>query len=103
MRKIINGKIYDTETAEEIARTCADVLSASDFNFWRETLYLTKKGQYFLHGEGHALTKYATQRGNGSGWGETIILMNSAEVLKWFEFRMIDDEIVKQHFEIQEG
>ena len=49
MKKIIDGKIYNTETAEKIGFYCN---GESGFGRFHETLYKTQKGRYFTHGEG---------------------------------------------------
>ena len=56
MKKIINGRKYDTETAKEIGYW-SNGYPCSDFNHCEETLYLKKTGEYFLYGEGGALTE----------------------------------------------
>lgn len=48
MKRIINKKVYNTETATLIAET-TNGLSYSDFNCIKEDLYRTKKGQYFIN------------------------------------------------------
>ena len=86
MKAIIDGKRYDTETAELIASDCSVGMSKSDFRWWEEKLYKTKKGTWFIAGEGGALTKYAVQVGsNASGAGEEIIPLSEEEVRKWLE------------------
>ena len=62
MKKVINGKLYDTATAEQLAEDW-NGLSDSDFKCCTETLYKTPKGNYFLHGEGGALTEWAEHNG----------------------------------------
>lgn len=56
MKKIINGKKYDTETAREVA--CKAWGYYGDLNFVFETLYKKKTGEFFLYGEGGANTSY---------------------------------------------
>jgi len=49
MKQIINGKKYDTDTAEHLATAhCTE--NPNDFGYWRERLYLKKTGEYFLRG-----------------------------------------------------
>ena len=50
MKKRINGKVYDTSTAAEIA-CCYSELPTAPF-FARETLYRKKTGKFFLLREG---------------------------------------------------
>jgi len=84
MKQVIVSKIYNTETAEEI-HSWSNGLGSGDFNSLSETLYMTKKGAFFLHGDGGAMTCWA--RGNGnSQWGsEGIQPMSKAEAVEWLE------------------
>lgn len=103
MRKIINKKVYDTKTAVLIAEY-HNGLSSSDFRYIYERLYVSRKGQYFLHAEGGAKTIYSESAGN-STWGiETIILLTKEEVYEWLEERGYT-EVIEEVFrnEIQEG
>ena len=53
MKKIIEGKVYDTETAD-CAAEWSSPHTRSDFHYCEEGLYRTKKGTWFLAGEaGH--------------------------------------------------
>lgn len=103
MRKVINKKVYDTNAARLVAQY-HNGLSSSDFRYIYERLYVTRKGQYFLHAEGGALTIYSESSGN-STWGiETIILFTKEEVYEWLEERGYT-EVIEEVFkdEIQEG
>lgn len=62
MRKIINGKMYNTDTAEEICHFSSG--QYGDFGYIRETLYKKKTGEFFLESYGGNLTSYQ---------GETVI------------------------------
>lgn len=57
MKKIINGKKYDTETATVIAEDW-NGLGNRDWKYQCEVLYRKKTGEFFLHGEGGPLSKY---------------------------------------------
>lgn len=103
MIKIINGKRYNTKTAKLIG--CSNVcngLSQNDFNYWNEELYLTKKNQYFIFGEGHGNTQYRKTIGNSYGWGNDIRLLSNIEAQKWCE-TYLDEEITSRLFDIEEG
>ncbi|MDE6675529.1 MAG: hypothetical protein K2K19_12100, partial [Acetatifactor sp.] len=63
MKQIINGKMYDTETAQEIGCGC-NGMSCDDLWFVEETLYRKKNGEFFLDGRGGPLSRYS--RPNGS-------------------------------------
>ena len=72
MKKVINGALYDTETAKPLGKDSYS--NPRDFHHWKETLYRTKSGKYFLHGKGGAMTKYAVSVGlNEWCGGEKII------------------------------
>lgn len=54
MKKIINGKKYDTETAGLICEH-DNGRSWTDFYFYKECLYKKKTGEFFIHEEGGLL------------------------------------------------
>lgn len=92
MRKIIQGKIYDTDKAKLIAQY-SNGLSLSDFKHVYEDLYLTDAGEFFIHAQGGPQTKYSESNGN-STWGiETVILLSSVQVIAWLEKRNKINEI----------
>ncbi len=88
MKKIINMKRYDTTTAEEIF-TSRNEYSSSDFDYCRETLYLTKNKSWFLHGEGGADSSYAKFdiSGRSSSPGSDITPLTEAEAAAWLADR----------------
>lgn len=93
MKKIINGKKYDTETAEKVGSDSYNG-SPRDFEYWSEELYRKRTGEFFLYGEGGASSKYAEARGQ-SGWyggGEKIIPLEYKEAVEWAEKHLTTDE-----------
>lgn len=84
MKKIIGGKRYNTETAEEIA-SFGNGLGTRDFRNYDETLYKTKNGNWFLAGEGGPMTKYAEPCGDMMCGGSDIIPLGPDEALAWLE------------------
>lgn len=85
MKKVISGKLYDTETAERVA-TWDNGKYTSDFTYYAESLYRKRTGEFFLYGEGHANSKYAKSYGSNEwGWGEKIIPMTYEAAQKWAE------------------
>lgn len=85
MKKIINGKLYNTETATEKGYWC-NSSNSRDLDFCSETLYLKKTGEFFLHGEGGAMSKYSESLGNNSwGGGEKIIPLTYDSAKDWAE------------------
>jgi len=101
MKKIINGAKYDTSTAKKLAEW-SNNLSRSDFNCMEETLYRTKSGKYFLYGEGHGRSRYASQSGNMWGWGQKIISMSRTAAMEWAEENLDGDEYEEIFGEVSE-
>lgn len=91
MKKIINGKVYDTDTAKELGSWANG--GWRDFGHMEETLYRKKTGEFFLHGEGGPSTKYA-QAVDQNSWsgGERIMPMTFAEAREWAEKHLDADE-----------
>jgi hypothetical protein len=56
MRRVIDRKIYDTETAEEIADVSAPCNDSGDFAYEETHLYRTKNGRWFIAGNGGGST-----------------------------------------------
>ena len=56
MKKIINGRKYDTETA--IKMFCFDHEPEDRLYRYSETLYRKQNGEFFLHGEGGPASIY---------------------------------------------
>ena len=97
MKKIINGKIYDTDKATEIGCN-GNGGSWRDFSHWEETLYRKRTGEYFLFGEGGPMTKYAEAQGQNS-WsgGSRIMPMIYDEARSWAE-KNLDAEVYESEF-----
>ena len=90
MKKYINGKQYDTETAREIGG--ASHYGKSDYKWYEETLYRKKTGEYFLYGEGHAASPYRERVGDMWGPGSAIKPLTFDEAREWGEANMSGDE-----------
>ena len=97
MKKVINGMMYNTETATEIDYYSNNYYT-NDFNYYSETLYKTKKGNYFLYGSGNAMSKYSCSVGNnGRGGSSDIIALTESEAMQWME-EYGDSEIMEKEF-----
>lgn len=72
MRKVIKGRVYDTEKAELVYYFENDI--ANNLFYVREELYRKRNGEYFLYAEGGAGTKYAEYVGNNHWKPGTVIL-----------------------------
>lgn len=95
MKKAINNKIYDTNTAINVGEWW-NRLPCNDLNFCAETLYRKKTGEFFLHGEGGPMSKYVVQIGNNE-WsgGEKIIPLSYEAAQKWAQEHLDGDEYCK--------
>ena len=94
MKKIINGKMYNTETATELGEFW-NGLSASDFRNLSETLYRKKNGEFFLYGQGGAMTEYSQPVGDMTGGGEKIIPFTEEQARHWAEEKLDADEYIE--------
>lgn len=84
MKKIINGKRYDTDTAKFIGH--AERSHPGDLNYWSEDLYLKRTGEFFIHGEGGARSRYSRQTSqNWWSGGEKIRPLSLKEAQEWAE------------------
>lgn len=93
MKKVINGKLYDTQTPQELGSWWN---GSSDFSICWEYLYKKKTGEYFLYGKGGATSKYARSWGNtGSQSGESVIPLTEAEARSWAEQKLDADEYIE--------
>lgn len=90
MKKIINGKKYDTATAQLIGEDSWGG-GKSDFHWTSEELYKKKTGEYFLFGEGGPASGYAKNEGYGWCAGEEICPLTIDEAKDWAERHMTVD------------
>jgi hypothetical protein len=102
MKKIINGKKYDTDTANCICRY--QFSHEGDFCYVYEKLYIKKTGEFFIFGEGGPMSKYAKSCGNNSTSGDsdvfTPISINEAKI--FFEEHGNSNNYEKYFGEVEE-
>lgn len=84
MQKIIKGRKYNTDTAQEVCGY-SNGLPWGDFDWVQETLYVKRTGEYFLHGKGGARSKYAVPDGDFMGGGSEIIPLSEADAKAFVE------------------
>ena len=85
MQKIINGRMYNTDTATEI-NWQENTANRGNYNYYREYLYRKKTGEFFLYGYGNAASGY--RRLNAGGLyepGEKIIPISDERAKTWVE------------------
>ena len=102
MKKIINGKLYGTDTANKIGSYC-NGCGAGDFNYLYEALYRKKTGEFFLYESGGAMTQYSVACGNNcwSG-GESIIPFTEEEAKEWAEEHIDADTYMEMFGTVEE-
>lgn len=102
MKKIISGRIYDTDTATKLGAwwSSSDV---RDFSHVEETLYRKRTGEFFLYGYGGPMSKYARAEGQNS-WtgGERIMPMSWDEARAWAEEHLGAEEYIAAFGEVTE-
>ena len=74
LKKIINKTTYNTDTSIKLG--ALNVGEYGDPTGYEERLFETKKGEYFLYGNGGAESKYTE---------ETIALLSEKEVKEWLK------------------
>lgn len=92
MKKIINGKVYDTDTARELG-IWTNTWDHRSWTYEHESLYVKRTGEYFLFGEGGPQTKYAesTSDNQWSG-GQKILPLSPSKAREWAEEHLTADE-----------
>ncbi len=84
MKSVIGGKLYDTETAEEISSDSSGH-TRDDFHYEEESLYRTKKGNWFLLYRGGAMSRYGQSFGNECHGSSGIKVLTEDEVFEWLQ------------------
>lgn len=102
MRKVIDGKVYDTETATRIG--VSEYGTSGDHKYCYEVLFKTPRGRWFLEYHGGALSRYAVSQGpNLVGGSSGIRVVDEAEALAWCEAAGFDASVIETHFTVEEG
>ena len=103
MKKIIEGALYNTETAKKLGFWKTRGLSGSDFNYCSETFFRTKSGKYFLYGKGGAMSKYSENVGRSSIGSEQILPISPLDAREWAEEKLTADEFIELFGEVEEA
>ena len=95
MKKVINGKPYDTQIAEKLAEYSYGQ-GPRDFTHFTEKLYRKRTGEYFLYGEGGPMSKYSVETAQNSWSGsERITPLSISAAQEWAEKVCDGDEYEK--------
>ena len=103
MKKIINGRKYDTDTAKCVG-SWDNGYGCNDFKYVKEDLYRKKNGEFFLYGEGGPTTKYREPEGQ-HGWtgGSRITPLSVDRAHDWAEKHLDADEYESIFGKVDEG
>lgn len=97
MKQVINGKMYNTETAREIT-DWTNGRNLQDFYYYKEELYKKKTGEFFLYGKGNAASKY----GEWCDKGGRIIPLSKSGAKAWVEEYSDADTYIELFGEVAE-
>lgn len=100
MRKIINGKMYNTETAKRIGFYSWNYVG--NFDYFEESLYRKKTGEFFLYGEGGPNSKYGVWEGNSGSGSAMIKPMSESSAKEWLADHDCVDEYIELFGEVEE-
>jgi len=102
MKRVIDGKVYNTETATKLYENSYGY--ASDFAHYEETLYHTEKGTFFLCGSGGPISSWAEYHSDGTRTGsEGIVPFSWEDALNWCENHGVDADDIMRWFEVEEA
>lgn len=102
MKKVIDGKRYDTDTAKKLAYDSYS--NPRDFNHWVEELYRKNTGEFFLYGCGGPMSRYAVSTGqNEWSGGEKIMPLSIEAAQKWAEEHLDGEEYEKIFGAVEES
>lgn len=102
MRKVLNGKLFDTKSAEFL---CEHSFSnPSDFKNVSESLYKSPNGQFFIKYSGGPMSEYGVRCGQNELSGSSgIRLVSDDEAKVFFEAHGTSDDYVKAFGEPELG
>ena len=102
MKTVIEGKVYNTETADFID-SYENTRNYGDYSYYKECLYLTKKGQYFLSRYSRLASPYAKNHQNSATGGGKIQLLDEQQALTWAEENDCSVKVIMKHWITHEG
>ena len=101
MKKVINGKMYDTTKAKLIGQW--NYSNSSDLQYIKEQLYKKRTGEFFLYGQGGPASKYAEAISyNSWSGGSKIIPLTYESAKEWAEEYLSGGDYEEIFGEIQE-
>lgn len=101
MKKIIDGKLYNTETAKLIGEY-DNGYPQNDFSYYSEALYRKRNGEFFLYVDGGALSDCAHYSGGSWSGGADIVPLNESKAIKWCEKHLDVEKYIEIFGEVEE-
>ena len=103
MKKIINGKLYDTEVAKEVGSiNYSTFLAEQRLFFLNADIYLKTNGEWFLCGKGNCIYPYDVDSPYGEVPGGYIIYPLKIDEAKLLIEKFMDAEVYIQYFGVVE-
>ena len=93
MKKVINGKMYDTDTAKCVASWSDGY--PGDLDYCSESLSRKRTGEFFIYGDGGPRSPYSLTRGSEICGDCAIIPYSEAEARLWVEEHCDGDKYVE--------
>lgn len=84
LKKIINGKLYNPDTAKRIFGWDNGYYN-SDLKYESETIFRKRTGEFFVYASGGAMTQYSRSEGNTTYGSETIKPLSLEQAKIWLE------------------
>ncbi|WP_157783986.1 hypothetical protein [Bradyrhizobium yuanmingense] len=101
IRRVIDGRVYDTTTAALVHRLTADEGSITlNFHVDRTALYRTRNGRFFIAGESGAFGRWGRRDDNSYVPGRGLKLITDLEAQRYLEET---DGPVEAYFDVAEG
>lgn len=101
MKKIIKGKMYDTDTARCVGTYYSG--TPGNFETFMEEVYCKKTGEYFFYGEGGPMSEYAVQISTNSTSGGAVIRpLSCEEARKWCEQYLSAEDYIAEFGDVSE-
>lgn len=102
MKKVINGKVYDTTTATQIAYWESG--SKTSPSWYEEMLFRKRNGEMFLFGRGYATSPYAQRNPDGNlSVGSAIRPISWEDAQLWAKDKLDDVDFDKLFGEEDDG
>ncbi|ODT72368.1 MAG: hypothetical protein ABS75_04480 [Pelagibacterium sp. SCN 63-23] len=103
MKKIIDGKRYDTDTAELICLLSCDAYAGA-WDWHCTTLYRTKNGAYFLEGFGEGGSMWGRKLYDCNEYvsGEGLRVLTSEEALHILE-ENDETDVIEKYFKVEDA